>query len=482
MGRHKDPETLQFIEAVKKKAEILGFKVIDEFKVLNGLFWVDLTLTPYEEGHETYITVEIDTEENDRIYKNLDKIFDLPAKDLEKPYHHFIVIYKGQLTKGNKGLMLEKARLKNVHLFENLKSDQDELEKFYKELEDLKISISEYISRKGSINPAETVKETILGLGKITPVLIVANKPYHIGQATLTSGSQTVGKKDFAMSSGQLFDRKKYKHLAIVAIPREIFTLIIPGTSVALDIYSEQRLNQKATSFTLETCNYPIIIDVELIKGGGGTTVTRIDPEEADAIQLKMFEDLLKGLYEKQKFEIYNQRSQRIFWVEGASSTSYKFSAQWYADVSDIAKIQEVTSTRIPAPEDLTLSYSDHKNIQMIKKIVEQGEISEYFGEVSITATKDIITKMVDLQKTNGNIEGLQATLQESFQPLLKVDVPLGEAVFEFPDMIFKDSLDEIERMIDEIGPEAEVKVVFVPTSSKPGKAIYPKWKKAQEK
>ena len=88
--------------------------------------------------------------------------------------------------------MLEKARKKNVHIFENLKNNQEEFQKFDQELDTLKISISGYIKRQGGVNPAETVKETILGLGKITPCLIIENQPYRVNQANLFSGSQEV--------------------------------------------------------------------------------------------------------------------------------------------------------------------------------------------------------------------------------------------------------------------------------------------------
>lgn len=116
MGRHKDPETLQLIENIKKKAKELGFRVQDEFKVLNGLFWIDLTLTPYEKAHETFITLEIESKENERVVNNLRKILATPAKDLEKPYHHFIIIYNGVLAKSKKYLMLNEVRNYNIFL------------------------------------------------------------------------------------------------------------------------------------------------------------------------------------------------------------------------------------------------------------------------------------------------------------------------------------------------------------------------------
>jgi len=56
MGRHKDPEILKLIEELKEKGKSLGFNSIDEFKLLNGVYYVDLVWTPYEEKHGMFIT------------------------------------------------------------------------------------------------------------------------------------------------------------------------------------------------------------------------------------------------------------------------------------------------------------------------------------------------------------------------------------------------------------------------------------------
>ncbi len=477
MGRHKDPETVQFIESLKKKAESLGFRVIDEFKVLQGLFWVDLSITPYERGHETYITLEIETRENERIYKNLAKIFDLPSQDLEKPFHHFIVIYKGKLTRGNRLLMHEKAKSKNVHLFEDLQSDQGELERFYTELEDLKISISEYISRKGSVNPVETVKETIGGLGKVTPVLIIEKQQYPINQATLISGLSLPKENSLAMSAGQLFDSTKYRRYALIAIPEEIYTIVIPGTRIALDTYLEVRRQGENSFYTLETCNYPFVITIEKGKTAAGN-FTKIDPSKADAVQLKMFEDIQLGLLEKHKLEIFDFKSKKIFWAEGVKPINYKPSTGWYDLVTALANIQDATSTRIPVPKDLVINAEEQGHIQTIKKILENGEIAGNFTEVTVIAKKDIITKLVELQKTHGNLEDLKLIADQSFQPLFDTSIPLGEVHYEFSDMIFQKTIGEIEQLMNKMGPDEAAEVIFISTSGKLAKAVYPKWKK----
>jgi hypothetical protein len=481
MGRHKDPETLQFIETCKKKAEALGFRVNDEFKVLNGLFWVDLTLTPYGKGHDTFITMEIETKENDRIYKNLDKIFDLPAKDLEKPYQHFIVIYRNSLSKGNKQLMLEKARKCNVHIFENLKNEHAQLEQLYKELEDLKIEISSYIERKGKVSPAETIQETILGLGKVAPVLIVENRLYHINGANLTSGFQTIQGKPAHSAIAQLFESKKYKQFAIVPIPRKICTLIVPSTAVAFQTYIEAKSNHTSISLTLETCDYPFLVNIELMKGNGGTTSIKIDPNEADVVQLKKFEDFQRAMTDKKTIEIYDQNTNLVCRCEEMQS-NYNSSKAWYDDVSNLAHIQITTSTRISAPKNLVLTAEDHNMIFKIKKIIDEGEFSGQLKKLAFKGNKEILLKLVETQKTRGSIPDLKLCQKQVSEQLLNQDIPLGELIIELPEMIFQESIENVKRRIDEIDFTASTEVVFIPKSSGQFKAVYPKWKKAQEK
>lgn len=479
MGRHKNPETLQFIEVCKKKAESLGFKVKDEFKVLRGTFWVDLTLSPYERGHDTFITLEIETEENERIYKNLDKIFVLPAEDLEKPYHHFVMIYGGRLSKGNSILMKEKARTLNVHIFENLKNEPEQLERFFRELEELKIDVPATLQRKAKINPAEAVTEAIIGAGSATPVMIVENQPFPINQATLTSGSQLPMGEQIAPPNRQLFDSKKYRQIALIPIPRRRYTVVIPGTGIALDSYYESKRNQKIFFVNLEICDYPIVVEAKVIIGDGGTVEIKIDPSEADAVQLKKFEEVLKAVNEKKGLEVYDDHSKRVHRAEGMEFSSYSPSDAWVKDVSDLAFIQTSTATRIPAPKDMVLTYEELCNIYVIKKILEEGEFSGVVKKLDLTLSTDVLKKLVALQRRKGNLEGIRFS-DKATETLLGVDIPLGDVLYEVPDMVFRDSLEEIEQMVSDIGIEADVELVLVPTSSKPLKGIYPKWKKPQ--
>ena len=266
MGRHKDTEILRLIEDLKEKGKSLGFMANDEFKLLNGIYYVDLVWTPYEEGHAIFVTFEIE-KEDERTLKNTDKIFDTPTSAVEKPYQHFIIIFDGNLSAGDKIIVDEKARRYNILVFENIKNNTEERRRLFDELNKLKISITGLIEKRGAVYPPETVQETILGLGKVAPVLILDNQPYPINQAILTSSSQTTQSESIPEQTKPLFNSKKYRQIAIVGIPREQYLLVIPGTAFALDVYVELIEKPKLTRATVEACDFPFTF--EMVQSSG---------------------------------------------------------------------------------------------------------------------------------------------------------------------------------------------------------------------
>lgn len=477
MGRHKDPETLQFIEELKKKGESLGFRVQDEFKVMEGLFWIDLTLTPYEKSHDTFITIEIESKENERIYKNFDKIIETPAELLEKPFKHFILIYNGGLTRGNQFLIEQKISSYNVKIFQDLKNNSGEVKRLFRDLEGYKLEIESLIERKAKVNLGETVKEAILGLGKVSPLMIVSNKPLKINQVTISSGSQGL-KGTPVMSSSQVFDSKKYKQFAIVPIPRETYTLVIPGTPIALDTYKEEEESAQTIILTFELCDFPIIIKVEKDnKLDSGRFETKIDPNEADAIQLKKFEDILRGLYAKRKFEVYHNL-EKVCWFHGVSSQGYSVNDDYYSNLSDIALIQEMTCVKIAAPKNLSLTPKDQSEIKFLKSIIQTGVYTGAFEEVSIDSSKQTILKLVDSAKRQGSLKDIKIEFSTSSQQIQSVYIPLGDVTYEFVDAKFKEPIANILNMLDKKFPEEEVNIILVPASSDQCRAVYSKWKK----
>jgi hypothetical protein len=42
LGRHKNPQTLDFIKRLKEKGESLGYKTAEEQPIMGGLYFADL--------------------------------------------------------------------------------------------------------------------------------------------------------------------------------------------------------------------------------------------------------------------------------------------------------------------------------------------------------------------------------------------------------------------------------------------------------
>jgi hypothetical protein len=99
LGRHTDPQTLEFIKKLKEKGENLGYKTAEEQPILGGLYWADLTWS-LADGQPPLVTFEVETEESLRVFKNTAKYFDTLSKDVAKPYRHFAILIRGKLLEG----------------------------------------------------------------------------------------------------------------------------------------------------------------------------------------------------------------------------------------------------------------------------------------------------------------------------------------------------------------------------------------------
>ncbi len=220
MGRHKVPEIIELIENLKAKGESLGFLADDEFKVLDGLYYIDL-IWSYREDHSLFITFEFENEENERILKNLYKIFDTPSSEVEKPYHHFLIVFNGKLSLGMRKIVDEKARLRNIHVFENLKNDQSEHQRLNKELEQLQIQLPDLIKRRGKANSANAIYDVLKGLDGVVPILVIQGNQHPISQSTLTSSSITIPQMPLSSSLNGMFDTARFNGVALIPIPRK---------------------------------------------------------------------------------------------------------------------------------------------------------------------------------------------------------------------------------------------------------------------
>lgn len=119
MGRHKDPDTLSFIDWLNKKGQSLGFFVEPEYALYKNEYFVDLVWKLKEE-QEPLVTFEIETKDAAGVFSNTQKIFGPPSKMISKPWRHFMIIYKTKLSSGHRKSLFNVLNLHNISLYENV--------------------------------------------------------------------------------------------------------------------------------------------------------------------------------------------------------------------------------------------------------------------------------------------------------------------------------------------------------------------------
>jgi hypothetical protein len=478
MGYHKDKETLEFIEALKKRGESLGFKANTELPKMDRAYSIDLVWTPYR-THDIFITFEIESKENERLYKNFDKIFDLPSRDFEKPYYHFIVVYKGKMTRGNRDLILEKARPKNVHVFENLFQDNEAKINFNRELEKLKIPIDELIERRGTASQAETVQEAMTGLSKITPVLIVENLKLPLNDFNYKS-SNTITNVDVERSQASQYKKSKYSETALVVIPPMRYTLVILNTKNVVDVFLQKsREDKKYHYVTAEACDYPFKFDFILAKPSGGTVTLSIDADQADVCELKTFEDFRKSLQINATLIIYYPEGKIKLRVEEIVIDGKFSTDNWYSAISDLSFIQESIGQRIMAPKNLVLTNNDYNDIYRLKSLISLGQFDLNLESFTFKSKKDNVEKLASLQKQYGIIPNISFTNNQTYENLLNQKIPVGPSNITFPDgAIFKEKLEEIEEKIAKSDGNSSLELSIIPIKGNNVRAYYLNWPK----
>lgn len=148
MGRHRDQDTIAFIKLLLKKGKELGFWVSDEYELVKGQSFVDV-VWKVNEAQPPLITFEIETESTDRVFKNTAKIFDSESDIVTKPWFHFMIIVKSDLSKSNRTALFRYLKLHNIKLFESIHNNRKLMREFEKELEKLSMMVKSSKDKNG---------------------------------------------------------------------------------------------------------------------------------------------------------------------------------------------------------------------------------------------------------------------------------------------------------------------------------------------
>lgn len=150
MGRHKDPDTLAFIEWLEAKGEELGFVAKTEVYIRN--FFADLVWYLLED-QDPIISFEIETKDGPQIFSNTAKWFGQSSDKVTKPWRHFMIVYKSGLSELPKESLHNVMSLHNIRAFEDVFNNKDEKERLEKELNQLEYDLPTLLERYIKVKP-----------------------------------------------------------------------------------------------------------------------------------------------------------------------------------------------------------------------------------------------------------------------------------------------------------------------------------------
>jgi len=173
MGRHTDPDTLRFIAWLSDKAKALGYASEEEYSIAN---WYDIDVVWYHPDYENPVfTFEVETRNTNSMFKNTAKIYSTPKSVVKKPWHHFGIVYKGNLSEGNRLALGRDLDYQNFEIFDNIFNNQTALSNFETHLNRLDITqISELVSsfRNNALDTVSSMEYIIHVFGEKTPYVV----------------------------------------------------------------------------------------------------------------------------------------------------------------------------------------------------------------------------------------------------------------------------------------------------------------------
>ena len=486
MGRHKDPDTLSFIEWIRKKGESLGFVAEPEYALHKDEYFVDLVWKLGKE-QEPLITFEIETKDNTGVFSNTAKIFDTSSRLVSKPWRHFMIIYKTELSPGHKNSLFNVIHQHNILLFENVFNDEKKKEELEKTLESLAYDITELVKTLIRAKPlgaslSSVLKGLAMGLnnGVIkdpeVSISIRSRAPLRGGIKFTTITETPSGEpifleklreaqrtlKPFTIETPQLKDLiiqgksvlpedvVKAK-LTVTPTPSYLpVRIVVPRTKVAFDNLLLRRVKTEGAIDYLSTedRNLPFVFEFNLDREQKkGNYNLKFEPSHADVKQYFQFEELLKALNTQKELRIVEPKENKtvlgFYLQEGVEQTD-----DWYDLISKLAYIQEKTKHTIPAPT--TISGEEAKDIYALIRIINTGEEIGVINEILVKMDKKGVRNLLDITKEQGKISNLELSQSSTYRKILKENIPLGPSKLKLPDMKFVLSIEEVEKLIED--------------------------------
>lgn len=484
MGKHKDADTLSFIEWLRRKGESLGFVTESEYPLHKNEYFVDV-VWKLRKDQDPLITFELETKDGSGVFSNTAKIFGTTSTLVSKPWRHFIIIYKSKLSKGHRNSLQNIINLHNICLFENVFGKPKVKRKLEKALESLTYDISELIEtqiRVKSIGQSlpPILKGLTMGLDRglmkdpEISISIRSSAPLKGGikfsaMTETPSGEPTFldklekakrTLKPFAIETPQLKDLiidgksvfpKDMAKAKLVVTPTPSFLpvrIIVVGTKVAFDNILLRRVKTKGKVdyISTEKRNLPFVFNFNLDrKQKSGSFSFRFEPLHADVKQALQFEEFIRDLNIHKELRIVEPKENKVI-LGFLLRRSLKQPSDWHNLVSKLAYIQEKTKHTIPAPT--TMTKKDIEDIYAIIRVINTGEDRGTINEISIKVNKQGARNLIETAKKQGKIPNLELYQPSTYCKLFKENISLGPSRLKLPDMQLAHSVEEVEKLV----------------------------------
>jgi hypothetical protein len=514
MGAHIDPDTVAFIEYLRKRGIDLGFCTYKEYKPCNNLYYVDI-VWKLQGSQNPLFTFEIETSDNERVFSNTAKIFDTSSSLVPKPWRHFMIIYKSKLSQGHKDSLHNILHGHNILLFEDIFNEKTEKERLDRELDNCAYDISELLKNHVICKP----------LGQTIPLLLNGLKmglegfPIENPQLAFTIKSKdrlpegaikfkiTIrtpkGQKTFMeklkdsevthepliLESPELdnvvFEDKgifpenaKIQKITIgPAVPTyKTVKIMARNSSVVLEDFILREIRNEGSKLILSTedRNLPFIFELRFTQNNTESGLDfKLVPSKANVKQAYQFQEFLRALNIQRELIIIEKETNILLFTMKIHD-AIEQSEQWYDVLSKLAYIQEKTNQPIPCPS--IISKEEFQAIVRLIKILNTGEDEIPINYFSITIDKNGAKQIIDSFRKEGKIVNMIVSQQETSINVCGEEISMGPNKISLPDMKFKKQLGELEQSVEKMIKKSFKKITLVPVNEKRIKIQYEKW------
>ncbi|MCW3983867.1 MAG: hypothetical protein NWE96_07705 [Candidatus Bathyarchaeota archaeon] len=517
MGKHRDRDTLEFIDWLKAKGESLGYIAELEYPLVAREYFVDV-IWKLKKEQTPLMTFEVETKDNRSIFANTLKIYGTPTGKVPKPWHHFMIIYKGKLSEGHKDDLTNYIAQHNLFLFEDIYGNEENKRKLEGKLQtlSLKHNLSEQIKREMQSRPlGEALEEVVKGLSEglsdgvlgkpEVSLAFKSTKPPEEGGIPFTITAETKkGEptllerlnesiktlkpftiespqlKGLTMNGKSLIDVEKGKaSLTFAPQPQAAppVRLEVPGSDIAFDNVHLWRTKSEGTVNYLSSQdrNLPFIFNFIVDAAGKSNKFNfEFETEKADVKQAYQFQELISAINKHKRISLVNPKDNKPLLIFQMRDT-FEQSEDWRYLLSKLAYIQEKINHRIQMPKKIT--QEDIKDIFTAIRVIDTGEDSGQINEITMGFLKQGTRQIIDIQKKQGKISQMKVT-QTTTLKLFDEEIPFGKNTIDLPDMQFALPIDEVERLADAQTDGSTLNLVLKPVGDKSITLKFEDWPK----